>query len=147
MLGYTVSEMKSAIENSRGLIYHKVPSMDQRLSSDEIARYLYNNLKDIFEERRIRYIEEAKKEGILPYGIKNKKKIIGLYKRGKDGKTFGYKAIYNLLISECGGDKKLEEEVISPSTIRTYLHERWGISINWRHRTPTAVNRKKKKEQ
>ena len=144
ILGYTPSEMKSVLDNSRGLIYHKVDK-GLRLSSDEIARYLYNNLKDIFEERRIQYIEDAKKEGILPYGKKNKDKIIGLYKRGKDGKPFGYKAIHNLLISECRGDKKLEKEVISASTIRTYLHERWSVSQNWRHRTPYQAIRKRKK--
>ncbi len=98
-----------------------------------IASTLNQHIKKAFKDRDAKNLLDAIVENNNPYAMKHKKRIEELYDKG-----LGYVKIHKALLTSCQTEEE-KKEVISPSAIRTYLHDKWEIPKDTTRRIPIAA--------
>lgn len=113
----------------------KVHINTHQYSIESMANILNKNLQDAYRNKDEKIREQAARKKENPNALKHKNKIIELYLGNEYGPGLGYKKIHQLLLESCENEEE-KKKVISPSTIRLYLHKKWNIPKDRDRRTP-----------
>lgn len=121
-VGMSLSDTIVAIDNI--FAYSK----SANITKENLAKIINGNFKEGMKNNKDKMIIRAAHKNHNFFAINNKQKIIDFYDAG-----MGYKKIHTLLKEQCKSEAA-KHDVISPSSIRKYLHEIWKIEKRTRDR-------------
>jgi len=104
-------------------------------SIESMAKNLNRSMKSIQLKSLEEKLEKINRKRENPNALMYKQRIIELYQDNENGAGFGYKKIYQILLASCKNEEE-RKTVISSSSIRIHLHEKWNIPKNTNRRIP-----------